>query len=185
MQKGNKGNSEDNVLRILFPGRDVQVLDGRASVTVYPLALRHARKFSRELIAVIAAVSELPAKDLSKIAGDKSAAAEIMAVLGPTLLSSLIDLVEECTRFRPSEELAAELLAAGADAAAVKIGDLPHYDLPPIVEAWLEESFLGGKWMPWVRAVEDLVQRATGSRPDFSGAIERLRQPAEAGQANS
>ena len=95
----------------LIPGVDVQTELGRC--TVFPMGVRHLRKFSGQLASI--------ARVLVSAHGTQQ---DLTFEVIPVVISNALELVEECV-----------VLEKGA------IADLPHWDLAGIVETWVIENF--------------------------------------------
>lgn len=145
----------------LFPGRVVQLEKGLAA-TVFPPGLLHIRKFSRDVVGLGMALADSVGK-LKDKAGQSQA---LVQQLLPFLLTNALDLVAECVR------------VDGPGGKTYKIAELPHWLLPPILEAWVEESFGDeAKVRPWKAAIEKTVERATGSKLTISEMLRRDSSP--------
>ena len=129
-----------------FPGREVEldVGGGRTlTVRVLPVGIRQVRQFSRSLVTAARAVlgTEVGEEIMKVSDGDK--AKLIGGLMLEASLGDLFDLFEQCV--------------------TPDVGALPHWLLPPVLEAWIEENFLGeGRLRPWAEALDTAVKRATG-----------------------
>lgn len=133
----------------LYPGREVEVADGRATAVVYPMGIRHLKKFSSKIGTVLSALSRVPVP----VGAPKERVAGIYAAYaGPLVIEHLLELIEECTKLKFVNEAGEE--------EQISLDDLPQYDLPALVETWLEESFgEEKKWKPWITATEKLLNK--------------------------
>ena len=144
-------------LRVLFPGTVVDLPEG-FSVTVYPLAFKQIKEFADKVasgIAMLTATSvpkaSAGATPKQKTQVEKVQNDMLIQTLLPWVLSNAVDLVEKCVVFPKDID--------------IKLQDLPHYRLPPIIEAWVEESFIGeDKLRPWMAVVEHLTEKVTGKK---------------------
>lgn len=132
-------------VKTLLPGESF-TSDVGVDVTVYPMGVVHLKKFSNQIATAMSIVGRTPIK---KGASQKEIGGQIAATLAPFLLTEAMDLIEACVKI--SEK-------------SVKFDDLPHWDMPKIVELWIEQSFGDEKkWRPWVTAIDRAVTKATGS----------------------
>lgn len=128
----------------MFPGTDVPILNSQAIVTVCPLGLLHMKKFSGDLTKFLSVMM-----DVKIVRGSSQAeiGKKLMAQLTPFIIENLFDLVLECCTF----------------SEGVTIENLPHWDTPAIVDAWIDESFgEPKKWKPWMTLIDSTVSRVTG-----------------------
>ena len=107
-------------LAAMFPGRAVD-LGGGVTVIVKPLRYRDIRKFAERISAVIPDMLGLAALAEKKDVPMEEWGRQLQNTLGPFLLNDLLELVNDCT---------------DADLA-----DAPHWLLPKIITAWIEETF--------------------------------------------
>lgn len=153
-------------LRALFPGRKVDVLDDDGNVlteaTVYPLGARHIETASRDVAAVGMLILEALKVKVDDANGhvrvDQGAISpeKIISAAVPALLKNGFSLLRECIK-----------IDIGSD-DEIALDDLPHWCLPPLVEAFVEESFGSKKkWEPWKRLIENMVRRFS-KNPEFS-----------------
>src|SRR5262245_49723947 len=120
--------AKGNDLRALFPGRDLQ-LDRIGRVTVYPVGVKHCRRFGAQLNTVLSLLAPLQAEGRAA------------TVAIPYLVANALDLLSECMVFH--------------DVKDVTLEDMPHWVLPTIAEAWIDESFGDeASRRPWVETIE-------------------------------
>lgn len=125
----------------LYPGTNVPLEDG-SSATVFPMGFLHISKFSKELTFALTTLSRV-AIPVDATAEQKTAA--IAAQMVPYIANNLLDLVSDCTKFSNPER---------------GFENLAHWEVPEIIEAWIEESFGSEKkWKPWVATVERILNR--------------------------
>ena len=137
-------------LDILIPGIPVPVLDGRATVRVFPLGLKHMKKWTRAIVQTLDFMInqiQLTKKDLQdkeKLGG------ALVGQLAPYIMINLLDLMQDC-------------VTVEGDRFALE--DLPHYDVAAVIDTWIEESFGDEKkWRPWLQMTEKLITKATGKQ---------------------
>lgn len=164
--------------KVLLPGVEVYVMEKeegefepdaskaeryRGRVTVYPIGLRHMKLFSRGIAGLLAAVGDVRVPvGGSKDDVMKSLGTQAMLSALPYILENLMELVDACCE-------------AHVDGHTVAVSSLPHWDVPPVIEAWLVESFGSEKkWKPWVATIESLAQRVTGKSLGLLEAISGL-----------
>ena len=128
-------------VNVLYPAKRVKLTF--VEVDVYPVRFKHIRKFSTQIVAALGAIGGTTAK---KGASAAEIAQIIKQTLSPLLLTSLMDLLEECCNFLDQQ---------------TKIDDLAHWDIAPVVEAFIEQNFLGeDKIRPWIQAIQNLKSTA-------------------------
>lgn len=136
----------------------MQLTEG-VKATVYPAGLRHVREFAKELLVLFSSAQEFLPKD-----GEETSAvgARVMAAIGPEGAEALVRLVGSCVVFDPPE---------------VTLEDLPHYLLPGILGAWVEENLAGGKWQGWVSTIEATSSAVTGKKVSISELLSSSSSP--------
>ncbi len=148
-------NSDAAVLATLFPGTTLTLdLDDaglhQVEVEVLPLGFRHLRVFSDKITTALGVVGSmsLPVGQSTEQLGKA-----IMMRAAPLLMADLFDLLKECVVITKP--------------ATVKLDDLPHWLVPPIVSTWLELSFGDPKkWRPWIEVIDQAMASVT--RKPFS-----------------
>jgi hypothetical protein len=116
------------------------------TITVCPLGISQLKKFSGTLVRILGI---LGAEDQK----------QIVAYLLPHILTSALDLFEDCC-----------IVSEGVD-----FNRIPHYEFPPMLEVWIEESFgEPRKWRPWMTMIESLILRITGKQIDLSEELSNL-----------
>lgn len=155
-----QGNDLESVLP--EPVR-IPVVGGKAEALVFPLGVRHLRKFNERISALIMHIARdvrFPKGSSNEVIGQL-----IVGEIAPMMTTDLFDLLTDCIRFNPN---------------TLKLDDLPHWDLPPIVEAWIEESFGSEeKRDPWKRAVERTIARVTGKPFQISELLSQDSSPGD------
>jgi len=150
-------------LEIIFPqGRVIELMDD-VTVRVMPMGFIHIRRFSDDLARVAAAIMDAVEIDPTK--SETEIGAYIAAQAIPLLMGNCVEMISACLVFEKGGEL------AHAD-----LNRLPHYYAPPIIEAWLDESFGSEeKRSPWVRAINQVIARVTGNEKfQISGTLSKL-----------
>ncbi len=137
--------SKNDEIRVLFPGRPIALSGYEA--TVYPMGVKHVRKFLERVLAIADAIGIVARRPDES---ERQHVERISAELIPFALKNAFDIISECV-----------VLPDGA-----KLDDVPQWDLPPIVEAWIYESFgEEKKWRPWVALLESALARFSGGEP--------------------
>jgi hypothetical protein len=161
-------------VRRLYPGRVVPIADGSLSVTVYPVGIRHIERFARVASAAAGSVAqaiasgsiELPGVGAPEGARAVAKASAFMSVLMGTFLREGLSIVSEC--------------------CDVDVGELPHWDLAPVVSEWIDLNFgEESKVRPWVRAIETILEKTTGSPVDLWSTVSRSWSPAAIARVKS
>lgn len=125
----------------------IKLCKGKVNAFVYPLGLRHLRKFNKKFEELIPILGEIfVPKEAEK--DDVQIIKSVVAAIGPKLVEDFFELLEDCIVFPDSEDLTLE--------------HLPHYELAPVAEKWILVSFgEERKYSPWIRAIDNVVQRFT------------------------
>src|SRR5262245_51647261 len=132
--------------RVLNPGRRVELKDFGATAVVFPIGLRHLQKFSKEIAGLVGYLATVQVKSEEP----RGLGLQYARAMAPFLMQNMLGLVAECVRLEPPE-------------LKITLQDLPHWELPPIIEAWVQENFgEEKKWHPWLAAVESVIRTATG-----------------------
>ena len=127
-----------------MPGREVKLDDVPVKIMVYPLGVGHIRRFTDDITRIVSATGNIK---VTKGASEKEIAQAFVMGLIPLVLTDAIDLVKECTVIDPPD---------------IKFDELPHWALPDIAEAWIDQSFGDAKkWKPWVSLIERTITRVT------------------------
>lgn len=179
---------EGRLTRILFPGREVPLKDGETvlgTATVYPLGFTHFDRFSRDIVSVgLVLLDSLRLKvggdgkvtmDEGEIEPDK-----MIQAAAPLLMRNAFSLVRDCVTVK----------VEGDDEKEYRLDEIeiPHWCVPDIVDAWVEESFgTEGKWMPWKKLMTSLMSRfQKNGSSSISETLSRLvSQPDTTGTTSS
>ena len=131
----------------LFPGTRIKLEDGiDLEITVYPLGVKHVKKFTDDIARIVNASQRIK---VEKGGDQKKIAEQFVMGLVPIIMTDALDLVKECTVIEPQ--------------GAATFDELPHWVLPGIADAWIQESFgEEKKWRPWVTLIEKTITRVTG-----------------------
>mgnify|MGYP001557853467 CR=1 FL=1 len=144
--------------RTFFPGIKIQLSD-RLSVEVFPIGTKHLEKFSEQVGVIIGIIaSENLEKTIDPLTQKETLdVAAIVKRAAPQIIkycsTHALDLLQECCFFEPVQ---------------FPIRELPHYKLPPILAAFIDQSFgSGDKLRPWVEVVELALSRIAGQRVEI------------------
>ena len=136
---------------ILIPGREFAIEGTKGSIIVSPVGIVQLKKFSGTMAQLMGVIS-------AEEVGKDAAKGTIVAVLMPHILSTSIDLFEDC------------IICKG-----ITLEQVPHWEVPPMLEYWIIESFgEPKKWKPWIAMVETLVERLTGEKTNLSEELSKL-----------
>lgn len=125
----------------LFPGTTVRL--SLCEATVYPVSFKMMKRFGQGIMLALRSIGNMK---LSQGASPAQIQDAISKFLGPVILEHLLDLVAACTTFQDKE---------------VVVDDLPHWDVAPLIEAFVNESFMGEhKIRPWIQAIKNLIKRS-------------------------
>lgn len=150
-------------MRVLFPGTfvpfDPAKPDGEGA-RVYPVRAVHIRKYSKALFdALMQGLGKINWSDKSQPL-DMDTLRNAFTGIAPVMGDSLWELVCECTVPHPD--------------------DLPHWVLPSVGTAFLQENFFEEKKIrPWLQAMEVLVEKITGERFSISETFSKDSSPAD------
>jgi len=151
------GESTEKVMGVLYPcGTTVEVglRDGSlVHAKVYPMGFRHIGDFMRDIEDALPKVS---AKlDLKRLGGDDAndrakAMVDLLTVAIPLCCTDLLHVVNECV-----------------DGVDLNDDRIPHWCMPKIIEAWIDESFGSPeKVRPWMEAVDRILARTSDGSED-------------------
>lgn len=150
----------EDEMHVLFPGKVVPIGDTGLTATVYPLGFIHLRKFTSSIAGVI---FQLLAIKVPKDADQKAKTSIYIAQMVPFILQNALELFTECVKIKGG-----------------KLDDLPHWEVPPLIELWVIESFgEERKWRPWVTSVEKIVTQMTGKPFRLSESLSSFSSSAD------
>lgn len=130
-------------LAVLFPGRAVKIGD-TVTITVHPMLVRHMRKFAEPIER---AIDNLVTSGVNFEALGESWP-QLIRHLTPLLLNDLFGLLNQCT-----------------DA---ELDDVPHWVLPEVAGAWIEENFgTEQKLRPWFEVVSRILAKLGNEKIDL------------------
>lgn len=143
----------------LFPGRKITIQGEQGdpiTVTVSPLKVRHLRQFREEIGRTIRDLEGLGI-DFANIASlpeDQRGAkiTSLIPIAAPVFVEHCVPLIQACT-------------------SGVDVGDLEHFLFPPLLVAWIEESFGAGRHLPWIAAAETVLRSLTGTEVTLSSML--------------
>ncbi len=137
-------------LAVLFPAREVKIGEGKSAVAiaVRPMLVKHVRRFAEPIGA---AIEKLVADgvDFNKLAESWPL---LLKHLAPLLLNDLFDLLNECVD--------------------VELGEVPHWVLPDVAGAWIEENFGSeDRLRPWFAVVSELLEKLGDEKVDLWASV--------------
>lgn len=139
-------------LEILFPGRKVSIGNGelQCEITVMPMLVRHIRDFAAPIEAAIGKLTT-DGVDFTKLGESWPL---LIKHLAPLLINDLFDLLNEC--------------------ADMELNDLPHWVLPDVAGAWLDENFGSEeKLRPWFEVVSKILEKVSTEKVDLWGSVSK------------
>jgi len=141
-------------LKILFPGEKVEF--EKFDAEVFPIGFNQIKNFSETLVNALRAVFskiDLNESDLDDSEKMKQVGIRIISLLSPIATKDLLGIFKECIviKTKPNkDEEEGDIIPNG-------IEQIPHWNIPPLITAWLEVSFLGEeKIHPWIKAVREI-----------------------------
>lgn len=158
--------AKETKTNVHYPGREILLADGQIKVMVFPVGVRHIDAVMELTDEIASAVqTALASKSMKDTA--RAAVAKTRGVAVDTLPDSNDWIVQGIKSVAPV------LLRRGKSiikdcVTGIDIDELPHWELPAIIDAWIEESFGDEKkTKPWI----ELVTMRMGK---ISGAVEGL-----------
>ena len=152
----------------LFPGRRVTIQGEQGEpivATISPLKVRHLRQFREEIGRTIRDLETLGINfgEIAAMPEDQRNAkiTALIPIAAPVFVEHCVPLIQACT-------------------IGVDVGDLEHFLFPPLLVAWMEESFGGGRHRPWIAAAETVLRSLTGTEVKLSSMLSPS-SPAAAG----
>lgn len=152
MSGGKTDERARKIDRAVFrPGREVLGPPGPGGeaewkAIIYPMGLRHVQAG----VAYISKAGAVAAQAVAALARAASAGdrAAMMVAAFPILTGDAFDLVRQTVTI--------------VEPAGLTVDDLAHWDLPPLVEAFVELNFgEERKRRPWSEALENLLRKLT------------------------
>jgi hypothetical protein len=154
LQALNMEQDKDKLARLhaAFPGRKIKIEGTEIEVMVMPLRAANVAKFQDVIANVAASAKSLILDALgTEKADDGKTAGQILDVIRPMLSGELLGLVQE-----------------GVD---VDLLQVPHFVLPQIIGAWIEENFAGNRvagWLALGKKMLGIIQPADSSTSSTS-----------------
>lgn len=161
-------NNQVKAEEILFPGKEIPNGLG-LTITVFPVGFNQIKKFSKNILGALELIASSVKADGSELlAGDKKKLGmKVLAAAVPAVIEDLLDLVEECVTLTKGE-------------TRVPIGKLPHWEVPPIIEAFLMENFgEESRIRPWIEAVKNIMSRMQSGSDSMLGTGSNSSSPAD------
>ena len=160
------------VLADLLPGEKVHIKTFGVDAKVFPLGVTHLKRFSTDIVGILHALMRAninPGED-SKVQVGALARHAI-----PLVLQSGLALLDECVVLK---------VPSGKDGVAdiqLSIDDLPHWEVPPLIQSWILQSFdTKEKRDPWVEAVNRVVRQVTNDETfSILETASKLSSPAD------
>ncbi len=171
-------NPAASVLARLFPGEKIKLeipnSKMRLRITVWPIGIKQLGAFTTDIANIsavaIGAVQKKYGADASKVSEEELAKLVISQIL-PFGLTKLMPMVFQCVYVEPLSGTGDPTL----DGEEIDPRGLPHWMFPPILLAWIKQSF--GEELqrrPWIEAVELAIHRLTGKTISISEAASRF-----------
>lgn len=156
--------NEKSLLETLYPGSKIELdVNNQLEAQVFPLGVKHLKTFQDRIMNILGVIGRIP---LPKEGGAEAIANTVIPIVAPIIVTDAIDLVDDCT-----------ILHVAGEPIGDSIEHLPHEFVAPIVETWITESFAGGKWKAWEKAINQILVRfsAEGKEPlTISGLLSRI-----------
>lgn len=133
-------------MTVLFPGRTVNC--GQFSARVTPMLVRHIREFSEPIEKTIRGMIDAGV-DFNSLAGSWP---QLMAHLLPLVMGDLFELLNSCTD--------------------VDLDSVPHWVLPQVAEAWINENFgAQDQLRPWFEVVSRILSKLGTEEVDLWATV--------------
>ncbi len=156
---------DEKTRKVLYPGKALILESSEVEICVYPMSMRHMKRFSKSIVEALTALSSIVLPSNTQGYGT-----QLMAAIAPTIMEHLFDLVVDCCKVTAAPE--------GYKVEEIDLNDLPHYELPPIVDLWIEESFgEEKKYKAWITMVEKVLLKATGNKISISELLSQASSP--------
>ncbi len=137
-------------LAVLFPGRTIKIGPEPAAVeiTVNPMLVRHIREFAEPIERAIDKLIE-SGVDFGSLGKSWP---QLVRHLTPLLINDLFGLLNQCVD--------------------LDLDDVPHWVLPDVAGAWLEENFGSeDKLRPWFEVVSKLLEKLGNEKIDLWASV--------------
>jgi len=149
----------------LVKGTRVELKEFGASVTVFPIGPRQLHIFAAQVGGAVSLI----AKTCLKIGSDPGL--EYLSQMIPYVMFNMMECLESCVTVEPAE---------------ISFEQIPHWELPKIIEAWLRINFDSEKkWLPWLAVVETIVEEAVGKKILISEKVLQALSEAASGSKTS
>lgn len=144
---------------ILVPGQEV-VLNEKLKAHVYPIGVVQLKRYSNRILDLIKTVigsvkvDNQSSYEAMKDAVQKAVTPKIIESVLPMLTSDFLDVISECVMFEVGDESFKDKRIPMSEL------NLPHFYIPKIVTAWVQENFEGDDRLnPWKEAINDILNR--------------------------
>lgn len=130
------------------------------AVMVYPLGAKHLRRFSTQIVGILSTLSQVR---VPKNQGEEALYQTMVAQAVPSLMSEGFDLLQDtCVVGEMVSVGPNEMKFIAAETQDNALDELPHWELPTVLEAWVELSFgTSGKRRPWIKMLNNLGTKLT------------------------
>lgn len=157
----------EELQNVMEPQEEVLLESGHV-VKVFPVGYKQLKKFSKNFGAALSMLNTLqvPKELLDSENGGAEAMNIYMKSAIPYVINNLLDVVEDTVTIEP---------LAGSNLPEITLDDVPHWELPPIIHAWILKSFgEKRKISPWTAVVEDLMVRFTNKKMNLQEKLDKM-----------
>ncbi len=127
------------------------------TVKVFRIGLKHFERHGR----VLAGAVQMLATTSVNMKDSKSPGLQYLSFMIPYTMCNLLPLLAETVRIEPKE--------------AMTWDEVPHFLIPDILEAWIDENFgTKEKWVPWVAVAEKMLNGLTDKTFAISETISKI-----------
>ena len=156
----------DKQLAKMLPKGELAKLDHDRAVVVFPVAFKHLSRFSTQITSVL---QKLAGVEVSRSASAEQKRATLVLAAIPLIAQELLGLIEATTVTGVVDERDKFHMVPEGDEAHEAIADLPHWELPEVVEKWFDLSFgQPRKYRPWLAVAEKAIAKLTGQKISIS-----------------
>ena len=178
-----------NVIKGQIKTKEVYLEDFGIDAVIYPVGFKHLETFGAQIAGLTALIIKNGLNVDYVIKGDKPTAAEeedinkligqkIIGIAMPYVMANMMGMIKDCVKLASKDQ--------NIDVSDCRVDDLPHWELPAIIEAWIDISFNEPKkYRPWLEVVDKMVGKLTGKPFSISETLSKLSSRADTASKTS
>lgn len=172
-----------NVIKGQIKTKEVYLEDFGLDAVIYPVGFKHLETFGGQIAGLTALIvknglnvdyqikgekpTEQEEEEITKLMGQK-----IIGIAMPYVMANMMGMIKDCVKLVSKDQ--------NIDVSDCRVDDLPHWELPAIIEAWIDISFNEPKkYRPWLEVVDKMVGKLTGKPFSISETLSKLSSRAD------